>query len=126
MKRTGTSPFYRVRSRLRSLALRRVYTLLYIQMRFVWDEAKNRSNRRKHGISFDTAARVFFDPLHLTQADRIVEGEQRWQTIGLVEGVLLVLVAYAVLSEEDELIRIISARKVTSLERAAYEEANEI
>lgn len=95
-------------------------------MRFIWDEAKNRSNRRKHGISFDTAAQVFFDPLHLTQADQIVEGEQRWQTIGMVDGVLLVLVAYTVLSEEDEVIRIISARKVTPQERMAYEEADEV
>ena len=33
-----------------------VYAIMYIQMRLTWDEAKNRSNRRKHGISFDTAA----------------------------------------------------------------------
>jgi uncharacterized DUF497 family protein len=39
-------------------------------MRAVWDEAKNRSNRKKHGISFDTAALVFFDPLHLSRKDR--------------------------------------------------------
>ncbi|MGC2638871.1 MAG: BrnT family toxin [Acidobacteriaceae bacterium] len=97
-----------------------------MQTRFIWDEAKNRSNRRKHDISFDTAAQAFFDPLHLTRADGIVDGEQRWQTIGLVNGVLLVLVAYAVLSEPDELIRIISARKVTRQERRAYEEADEI
>lgn len=108
------------------VACRGVYTLLYRPMRFVWDEAKNRSNRRKHGIGFDTAAQAFFDPLHLTTADRVVEGEQRWQTIGLVDGVLLVLVAYTVLNEEDERIRIISARRVTPQERMAYEEADEV
>ena len=46
-----------------------VYALLYIQMRCGWDESKNRSNLRKHGISFDTAVRVFLDPLH--SANRI-------------------------------------------------------
>jgi len=99
---------------------------MYIQMRLTWDEAKNRSNRRKHGISFDTAAQVFLDPLHISRQDRIVEGEVRWQTIGMVDGVLLILVAYTVIEEEDETIRIISARRVTRQERIEYEEAHEI
>lgn len=99
---------------------------MYIQMRFVWDDAKNRSNRRKHGISFETAVQAFFDPLHLTLEDRVIDGEQRWQTIGMIEGVLLVVVAYAVLDEEEEVLRIISARQVTRQERIEYEEANEI
>jgi uncharacterized protein len=99
---------------------------MYIQMRLTWDEAKNRSNRRRHGISFDTAARVFLDPLHISRQDRIVEGEERWQTIGMVDGVLLILVAYTMIEEEDEVIRIISARRVTRQERIEYEEAHEI
>jgi uncharacterized protein len=99
---------------------------MYIQMRLTWDETKNRSNRRKHGVSFDTAARVFLDPLHISRQDRIVEGEERWQTIGMVDGVLLILVAYTVIEEEDEVIRIISARRVTRQERIEYEEAHEI
>jgi uncharacterized protein len=99
---------------------------MYIQMRLTWDEAKNRSNQRKHGISFDTAARVFLDPLHISRQDRTVEGEVRWQTIGMVDGVLLILVAYTVIGEEDEAIRIISARRVTRQERIEYEEAHEI
>jgi|SRR5437868_449082 len=99
---------------------------MYIQMRFTWDEAKNRSNLRNHGISFDTAARVFFDPLHISRQDRIVEGEERWQTIGMIDGVLLVLVAYSVIDQEEEVIRIISARRATKPERIEYEEAQEI
>jgi uncharacterized protein len=86
---------------------------------------KNRSNRRNHGISFDTAARVFLDPLHMSRQDRIVDGEGRWQTIGRVNG-LLILVAYTVVDEEDEIVRIISARKVTRREQIEYEEAKEI
>lgn len=95
-------------------------------MRFAWDEQKNRSNLRKHGISFDTAARVFLDPLHISREDRVVEGEERWRTIGRIDGVLLVLVAYSVIDDEEEMIRIISARKATRQERIEYEEAGEI
>ena len=95
-------------------------------MRFTWDALKDRSNRRKHGIGFDTASRVFLDPMHLTRQDRVVENEARWQTIGRVDGVLLVLVAYAVMNEEEEVIRIISARKVTRQEGIEYEEASKI
>jgi uncharacterized DUF497 family protein len=95
-------------------------------MRFTWDSLKNRSNQRKHGIGFDTASRAFFDPFHLTRQDRVVEDETRWQTIGMVDGVLLILVAYSVVDEEQEAIRIISARKITRQERIEYEEANNI
>jgi uncharacterized DUF497 family protein len=95
-------------------------------MRFTWDEQKNRGNRRKHGISFETAARVFLDPFHLTRQDRIAEGEERWQSIGRVDGVLLILVAYSVVDDEDEFLCIISARRATRQERIEYEEAGEI
>lgn len=90
---------------------------------FSWDEIKNASNRRKHGISFDTAQRVFEDPLHLTRQDRTENGEQRWQTMGLVGGVVLILVAHTWHDTEDggEHIRIISARRATPLERKIYE-----
>jgi uncharacterized DUF497 family protein len=95
-------------------------------VRFTWDAAKNRSNRKKHRIAFDTALRVFFDPLHLTRLDRVVDGEQRWQTMGMVDGVLLIMVAHTIVEEKEELIRIVSARRVTRQERLEYEEANEI
>jgi uncharacterized DUF497 family protein len=69
---------------------------------------------------------VFLDPFHITRQDRIVEGEERWQSIGRVDDVLLVLVAYSVADDEDEVLCIISARRVTRQERMEYEEANEI
>jgi uncharacterized DUF497 family protein len=99
---------------------------LYIQLRFSWNEPKSRSNQRKHGISFDTATRVFLDPLHISRQDRIVEGEERWQTIGMVNGVLLILVAHTVVDEEEEVVRIISTSRVTRQEQIEYEEASEI
>jgi uncharacterized DUF497 family protein len=98
---------------------------LYIRMavRFEWDENKNRANIAKHGIDFATLAPVFDDPLSLTIPDRVVEGEQRYQTVGeALDGLLLVAHTVHELSETDDLIRIISARHATSSERKAYEE----
>jgi uncharacterized protein (DUF4415 family) len=54
---------------------------------FAWDEEKNRINKRKHGVSFETASLIFDDPHHLTRQDREVDGEPRWQTIGVVHGI---------------------------------------
>ena len=91
---------------------------------FSWDDAKNESNQRKHGVSFAAAQLVFDDPLHLTRQDRIENGEQRWQTIGLAGGVVLLLVAHTWYEEDtgEEHIRIISARRATKLERSIYEQ----
>jgi uncharacterized DUF497 family protein len=99
-------------------------------VRFEWDEAKNHSNQRKHdGVSFEDALRVFQDPLHVSAPDRIEGGEQRWQTVGAVEGLVILVVAHTV-TEEDaddgsvEIIRIISARRATPRERRRYENEN--
>ena len=91
-------------------------------MRFEWDEAKNRANRTKHHVSFELAIEVFNDPLHRSIPDRIVDGEQRWQTMGLVGGIVLLIVAHTYRDDGDEeLVRIISARKATRKERRNYE-----
>jgi hypothetical protein len=93
-------------------------------MRFEWDESKDRSNQRKHGISFATALLVFDDPAHLSVQDREVDGEPRWQTLGGIGGVLIVLVAHTWRDDgADEVIRIISARKATARERRLYEKS---
>ncbi|MGB8918919.1 MAG: BrnT family toxin [Candidatus Sulfotelmatobacter sp.] len=87
------------------------------------DARKDRLNRRKHRISFDTALHVFDDPYHVTTQDREVEGEPRWQTIGMIGAHNVLLVAH---TEDDETgaIRIISARKATRTERRIYAEGN--
>jgi uncharacterized protein len=90
---------------------------------FTWDERKNRVNQQKHGVSFETAILVFDDPYHLTRQDREVEGEPRWQTIGMVNGVHVLLVAHTV-SEDEAVIRILSARKATPRERSMYAQSN--
>ncbi len=96
------------------------------EIRFTWNEAKNVANQKKHGISFEEAARVFLDPLHLSVPDRIEDREQRWQTLGLVGGVMILLVAHTATEERagnqlTEVVRIISARPATRKERMRYE-----
>jgi uncharacterized protein len=94
-------------------------------MRFELDENKNRENRKKHGVSFEIAMEVFDDPFCLTNQDRIVEGEQRLWTLGRVEDLNILVVVHTVVDERnEEVIRIISARKATPRERAFYEEVD--
>lgn len=91
-------------------------------MEFEWDTNKARSNLNKHGIRFEDAVSVFDDPRHLSIQDRYENGEYRWQTIGLVHGIVVILVAHTVRFESgDEIIRIISARKADRKERNRYE-----
>lgn len=62
--------------------------------RFPWDEVKNLSTQRKHGVSFELAIPVFLDPLHLSVQDRVEDGEQRGQPLGQIGGVAVVLVSH--------------------------------
>ena len=94
-------------------------------MRFEWDEDKNRRNLAKHKVSFDRASLVFEDPQALSIQDRVVEGEERWQTLGMESGTLL-LVAHTYREEASgEVIRLISARKANAHERGAYAKSQE-
>jgi uncharacterized DUF497 family protein len=90
--------------------------------RFEWSQAKNRANQRKHRISFETASEVFSDPFALMAPEWVENGEERWQTIGVVAGAVIVLAAHTVrFDDQTEIIRIISARKATTHERRRYE-----
>ena len=95
-----------------------------MRIRFEWDAAKAESNLRKHRVSFETAARIFADPFALMVQDRLESGELRWQTLGMVEGHLLLLVAHTVRDGKDgtEIIHIISARRADPKERKRYEQ----
>lgn len=93
-------------------------------MQITWDELKDRANQSKHGISFETASLVFDDPYHISTQDREVEGELRWQTIGMVKGIRILMVAHTISeSDDEEVVRIVSARKATPQERSIYAEA---
>jgi uncharacterized protein len=93
-------------------------------VRWIWDPQKAASNLSKHKVSFATAQRVFNDPLQMSKVDPHVDGD-RWQTVGRVGTVLLLVVhtwSEGDRDEEEPLGRIISARKATAHERRAYEE----
>lgn len=89
-------------------------------LRFSWDEKKNTSNRRKHGVSFEEAQTAFFDdnaiefcdPDHGQKEDRfILIGRSLW---------LRILVVCHCYRQSEDVIRIISARKATLKERTYY------
>lgn len=86
-----------------------------------WDEAKNASNERDHGISFETARLVFDDEFAVTAEDYLDgNGEMRYHTIGLIEGFpIFVAHVYRVLDGE-ETPWIISARKAVKYEETIY------
>jgi uncharacterized DUF497 family protein len=93
-------------------------------MRFEWDFSKANTNELKHGVSFDVARRVFDDPYALMEQDRVKDGELRWRTIGIVNGLILLMVAHTIGVYEDEVeetVRIISARRANRGERKRYE-----
>lgn len=92
-------------------------------MRIVWDEAKNRANLLKHGVSFETAQLVFGDPFHVSVPDRHEHGEERWTTVGIAGSVVILVVVHTYGEVNgEEIIRIISARKATSGERTRYQD----
>lgn len=63
-----------------------------MQLNFEWDEEKNRINREKHGISFETAVYVFYDEYYIEMYDfeHSIE-EDRYIAIGMVGDLLLCL-----------------------------------
>lgn len=88
-------------------------------MLFEWDADKARRNRRKHKVTFETAARVFLDPNRIETYDyRENYGEDLWKTVGLVETEWLAVVY--TLRGDHETIRIISARRADESEKRAY------
>ena len=92
---------------------------------FEWDEAKNLSNQKKHGISFEDAARVFSDPLMMLVTNGYEDGEERWRACGQVGGFAIVMAAHTYRFDKGhEKIRIISARLATRYERQYYEREN--
>ena len=89
-------------------------------MRFEWDPDKDKKNVRKHGVSFQEAASVFYDPLAVSGPDPDhSEGEQRFVTFGLSSTEKLLVVVHTFRIEE---IRIISARVATRKEWRIYEQ----
>ena len=88
-------------------------------MRFEWDREKAKQNLKKHGVSFEEAVTVFYNPLSATfdDPDHSV-GEYRYITIGLSSRDRLIVVAH---TERGENLRIINARPATAHERERHE-----
>jgi uncharacterized DUF497 family protein len=90
-------------------------------MNFVWNPAKAARNLVKHGVSFEEAGTVFLDILSATGADPDhSQGEARWLTFGVSSQGNFLVVSH---TEEEDNIRIISARPGTKPERKLYEES---
>jgi uncharacterized DUF497 family protein len=89
-------------------------------LNFEWDENKNLSNQKKHGISFEEAKTVFSDELgRLISDPDHSEGEERFILMGMSSQLKLLTVCHC--ERDSNTIRIISARKADTLERKQYE-----
>jgi len=89
-------------------------------MKIVWDENKNRENILKHKISFEEAQTVFYDPEGKIIADPDHSAEEDMFIILGLSKMLHLLVVCHCYRENDEIIRIISARKATKSESKQY------
>ena len=96
-----------------------------MQYNFEWDPVKARRNADKHNISFEQATEVFRDPMAITIYDEDSSGqnEDRWITLGQVNGrhYLVVAHTYRAQTENTVTIRLISARMATRHEIKQYE-----
>lgn len=90
-------------------------------IRFDWDENKNDINKKKHDVSFEEATSVFYDSeaLIIPDPDHSID-EERFLILGYSFQLKLLVVCHCY-RENDEVIRIISARKATNKERKWYE-----
>lgn len=89
-------------------------------MLFEWDPNKARSNKRKHGVSFEEAATCFADEHGRFYEDAVYE--DRFVLVAMSEKERLVFCVHAEVRED--VVRIISARLATRTERRRYEEGD--
>jgi uncharacterized DUF497 family protein len=97
-----------------------------VQYNFEWNPNKAQSNIEKHGITFEEAATVFLDILHISVFDdEHSEYEERWITLGKNSNdhLIVVIHTFEEHNEQKATLRIISARKATKHEQKQYEES---
>lgn len=89
-------------------------------MKFEWDIKKEKDNIRKHGVSFEEAKTIFFDENAqlIDDPDHSID-EARFILMGISSKFRILTVCHCY--KEDEVIRIISARKATKSEKSFYE-----
>ena len=89
-------------------------------LRIEWHPAKAATNRSKHGVSFEEASTVFQDDFALFMDDPDHSGsEERFLLLGMSDALRILVVVHAC-RVEDDVVRIISARRATPSERARY------
>lgn len=89
-------------------------------MRFEWNTGKNRANQKRHGISFEEAQTVFLDERALFIEDpEHSETEDRYLLMGMSDELRVITVCHCY-RKNDNVIRLISARKATKHEREQY------
>lgn len=89
-------------------------------MKFAWDPIKADANEIKHGVRFDEASTVFGDELSASGPDLAHSvGENRVVTFGLSSQGRLLVVSH---TDRGAVVRIISARHATRMEKRIYEE----
>ena len=96
-------------------------------MLFTWNDEKEQLNIRKHGVDFRAAASVFIDKDAIIEYNSVdvYTGEERWDTIGILNGALLFVVyVERVTLHNSDIIRIISARRAVKEERKRYVNGN--
>ena len=97
-------------------------------MLFTWDDEKERSNIRKHGLDFTVAASVFIDSYLYIEGNSIDDYtcEERFDAIGMIAGNRAIFVVYVehITLDGDDIIRIISAIKAERGERKRYVNGN--
>ena len=97
-----------------------MYDVHMDEMRFEWDETKNQSNARKHGVSFEEAQTVFLDEnaMRFYDPDHSAD-EDRFLMLGISFRLRVLIVCHCYRAS-DTIIRIISARKADKQEEADY------
>jgi len=86
-------------------------------MEIEFDPAKERLNRRKHGVGFDEAATCLLDPMARVREDGDAQGEQRFVLLGMSNAARLLVVVYTL---RGDTVRLISSRKPTKREEKDY------
>jgi uncharacterized protein len=95
-------------------------------MRFQWDETKNISNIKKHGIDFVKAAEAFDDANQVSAFNGFYESEERWSLVGFTSDLALIVVIHVFRDAfGEDIVRIISARPATRHERNFYAREND-
>ncbi len=90
-------------------------------IKFSWDQAKARSNLKKHGVSFEEAQSVFYDEFAVQFYDEETLEEERFILLGLSSQSRVVVVVHCERGPDGEELRIISARKATKKEHQHYQ-----